>query len=156
MTLLRLRLAAFLVPIALLAGALAFEYLGGLYPCEMCMWQRWPLVAALILASCAFDAKDQRAAIVLTYLAAMAIAVSGTIGVVHAGVEYKLWQGFTSCSTELGANGGDMLDAIMHAPITRCDTAPWTLAGISMAGYNAIISLGTAITIVTGLKMARN
>jgi disulfide bond formation protein DsbB len=81
-------------------------------------------------------------------LAALAIAVSGGIGIFHAGVEYHWWQGLTACSTGLsGSNPQDILNNIMAAPLTRCDVAPWSLFGISLAGYNAILSLAAALAI---------
>ncbi|HEX8839441.1 MAG TPA: disulfide bond formation protein B, partial [Sphingomicrobium sp.] len=93
------RLIALLLPLALLGGALGSQYLGGLHPCEMCYWQRWPHAAAIVLALIAFTAPaDSRSARTLTLLAALAIAVSGAIGVYHAGVEAKIFEGFTQCT----------------------------------------------------------
>jgi disulfide bond formation protein DsbB len=82
------RLIALLLPAALLGGAYAFQYVGGLFPCEMCWWQRYPHAAAILLAAVAFTARaaSQRSR-TLTLLAALAIAISGLIGVYHAGVE---------------------------------------------------------------------
>src|SRR4051812_36172732 len=81
------RLVALVLPMLLLGGALGSQYLGGLHPCEMCYWQRWPHAVAILLAALAFTApatsKRSRA---LTLAAALAIAVSGAIGVYHAGV----------------------------------------------------------------------
>ena len=93
------RLIALLLPLALLGGALGSQYLGGLYPCEMCYWQRWPHGAAILLAALAFTAPaESRRSRTLTLLAALAIAVSGAIGVYHAGVEAKIFEGFTTCT----------------------------------------------------------
>src|SRR4051812_33571571 len=85
------RLIALLLPLALLGGALGSQYLGGLHPCEMCYWQRWPHAVAILLAAAAFTgpAQSQRSRI-LVWLAALAIATSGAIGVYHAGVEAKI------------------------------------------------------------------
>ena len=129
------RLIALVVPMALLGGALGSQYLGGLHPCEMCYWQRWPHGAAIVLAAAAF-AMPSRAR-TLTALAAFAIAVSGLIGVYHAGVELKWWEGLTTCT----AGGALDLDQLMKVPLIRCDQIQWSLFGISMAGWNAIISL---------------
>lgn len=144
---------ALLIPALALGGALFSQYVGGLYPCEMCMWQRWPHLAALLLALAAIALRARPAASRgLTALAALAIAVSGGIGAFHAGVEYGWWQGFTACSTTVtGATAKDMFDSIMAAPLTRCDTAPWSLFGLSLAGYNAIASLGGAALIALAL-----
>src|SRR5213592_3620668 len=98
------RLLALLLPLALLAGAFGSQYLGGLYPCEMCWWQRYAHMAALIPAALAFTAPAQSArSRTLTLVAALAIAVSGGIGVYHAGVEAKVFQGFTTCTATMHA-----------------------------------------------------
>jgi disulfide bond formation protein DsbB len=138
------RLLALAVPVVLLGGALLSEYVGKLYPCEMCWWQRYPHAVAILLAGAALlsplTAPRTR---LLTLLAALAVAVSGAIGAFHAGVEYGWWEGLTTCST-----GGAMsLDDIMAVPLIRCDQVQWTLLGISLAGFNAIFSLGGALII---------
>lgn len=134
---------AFAVPAALLGGAYVSQYVFGLHPCEMCWWQRYPHFVAVGLALIAFVAPPRRAWIAL---AALAVLVSGLIGGFHAGVEYGWWEGLTSCATaDLG--GGDPLEAIMNAPLIRCDVAPWTLLGISLAGFNFLLSTAAAIVI---------
>src|SRR5215210_4066162 len=112
------RLLALLLPLGLLGGALGSQYIGGLHPCEMCYWQRWPHGAAILLASLAFTgpAESPRSR-ALTLLAAAAIAVSGAIGVYHAGVEAKVFQGFTTCTT----TGARTLQDILKVPLVRCD-----------------------------------
>jgi disulfide bond formation protein DsbB len=141
-------LLALLLPAALLAGAWIAQF-AGLYPCEMCHWQRWPHYAAVAVAGLALLRPGT--ARPLTRMAALLIAVSGVIGVLHAGVEYGWWQGFTACTSTVqltGATAADRLDQIMAAPLVRCDHAPWTLAGVSLAGFNAICSLGGAAVIL--------
>jgi disulfide bond formation protein DsbB len=138
------RLIALLVPMGLLGGALGSQYLGGLHPCEMCYWQRWPHAAAILLAGAAFLLPAR--ARLLTTLAALAIAVSGAIGVFHAGVELGWWEGLTRCT----AGGALSLDELMNVPLVRCDQVQWSWLGISMAGWNAILSLGSA-AVITGL-----
>lgn len=142
------RLLALLVPLALIAGALGSQFIGGLYPCEMCHWQRWPHYTAIALAALAFllPARSLQRAFVL--LATIAIAVSGAIGVFHAGVEYGWWEGITQCSTGLSSASGDTLADIWSTPAIRCDVAQWSLFGISLAGFNAIFSLGSATLIL--------
>ncbi|GAA4034193.1 disulfide bond formation protein B [Sphingomonas rosea] len=142
----RLRLAQWLavaVPGALLLGALGSQLIGGLIPCEMCMWQRWPHLVALGFAALSFGASRQARPAVL--IAALAIAASGAIGVFHAGVEYGWWQGLTACSTgSLGATGDELLKSILATPLVRCDQVQWSLLGISLAGWNALLSLSFA------------
>ena len=144
------RVVALLLPLALLGGALGSQYIGGLHPCEMCYWQRWPHCAAILLAALAFTspAVSQRSR-ALTLLAAFAIAVSGAIGVYHAGVELGVFEGFTTCtSTVRGNSTEDLLKQLMKVPLVRCDQVQWAFLGISMAGWNAILSLGGAALIV--------
>ncbi len=140
------RWLALLIPLALLGGAYLSQYAFGLYPCEMCWWQRWPHFAALALSlpSFAIRGGGSRA---LVLLAAIAILISGLIGGFHAGVEYGWWDGITSCSSAVEADGGNFLDAIMKAPMVRCDQVQWSLFGISLAGYNFLISVAGAIAI---------
>ena len=141
------RLLALLLPTGLLAGALFSQYVGGLYPCEMCYWQRWPHGAAILLAIGAFWRPAQAG--LLVTLAAVAIAISGAIGVFHAGVEIGWWEGITHCT----ATGATSLQDILNVPLVRCDQVQWEFLGISMAGWNAILSLGGAATI---FALARN
>jgi disulfide bond formation protein DsbB len=143
------RLIALLLPLALLGGALGSQYLGGLYPCEMCYWQRWPHGAAILLAALAFTAPAQsQRSRTLTLLAALAIAISGAIGVYHAGVEAKIFEGFTTCTAIAHGNTtAELLKAITHAPLIRCDQVQFRFLGISLAGWNAILSLSGAALI---------
>jgi disulfide bond formation protein DsbB len=146
--LVRARWIALLLPLLLIAGALASQYIGGLYPCEMCHWQRWPHYTAIVLAGLAFVVPGAWAKRALVILAGIAVLVSGMIGVFHAGVEYHWWQGVTACTNTLHATGGDMLAAIVKAPIIRCDVAQWSLFGVSLAGFNAILSIGGALVLL--------
>jgi disulfide bond formation protein DsbB len=149
----RARWLALLLPFGLLAGAYGSQYLGGLYPCEMCWWQRWPHFAALPLALGAFVLPGVGVRKALVALAALAILASGLIGGFHAGVEYGWWEGITACSTTVKAGPGQStLDAILNAPLTRCDVAPWSLFGISLAGYNFLISILGALAILVLLR----
>jgi disulfide bond formation protein DsbB len=150
------RLLALLVPLGLLGGALGSQYLGGLHPCEMCYWQRWPHAAAILLATLAFTAPagSQRSRI-FTLLAATAIAVSGAIGVYHAGVELQVFEGVTSCTTTArAATSAELLEQLMRVPLVRCDQVQWSFLGISMAGWNAIVSLAGAAA-VAALTLSR-
>jgi disulfide bond formation protein DsbB len=144
------RLIALLLPLGLLGGALSSQYLGGLHPCEMCFWQRWPHGAAIVLAGLAFTRPaTTKFARNLTLLAALAIAISGAIGVYHAGVEARIFEGFTTCA----ASGARSLQEILNTPLVRCDQVQFSFLGISMAGWNAILSLsGAAMILFLTLK----
>nr|WP_295370997.1 disulfide bond formation protein B [uncultured Sphingosinicella sp.] len=144
------RLLALFVPAALLAGALGSQYLGGLYPCEMCHWQRWPHYAALALALGSFAmrrAADRGRSFV--WLAALAILTSGLIGLYHAGVEAGIFEGITQCSSAAsGRTGADLLKDILATPLVRCDQVQFSFLGLSMAAWNAVISIGSAVAIL--------
>ena len=150
-------LLALLVPAALLAGAWGFQLIGGLIPCEMCHWQRWPHYAAVAVAAVAFAARGN-ARVALVALAALLIVASGVIGVLHVGVEHHWWNGFTACTappTLTGATAAERLDALFRQPVIRCDAPAWSLFGVSMAGFNALISLGGALAALLLLRRAR-
>jgi disulfide bond formation protein DsbB len=125
-------------PALLLGGALLSQYVGGLFPCEMCMWQRYAHITGLVLGLIAWAARSNR---LLVALAAVAVIASGAIGFFHAGVEYHWWEGITTC-TAAPATGStaEIIGSIMAMPLVRCDVAQWTLFGVSLAGYNAVAS----------------
>ena len=149
----RARLLALIVPLALYGGALVAQYVGHLYPCELCWFQRYPHWGAIGLAALAFVVPGRPARAALVALAGVAILVSGLIGVFHAGVEYHWWQGFTECTSTM--SGPVTLDSIMKAPIVRCDVAQWRLFGVSLAGFNAIFSVAGAVAIFALLRSKR-
>lgn len=138
------RLMAVMVPAGLLAGAYGSQHLGGLSPCEMCYWQRYAHFAGLAFALFSFalvNMPDRGRSLV--WLAALGILTSGAIGAYHAGVETGIFEGVTQCSTAGagGRSGADALADIMARPLIRCDQVQWELFGISMAGWNAILSI---------------
>jgi disulfide bond formation protein DsbB len=138
----RARLLAVMVPAALLGGAYIAQYGFGLPPCEMCWWQRYPHFAALGIGVAAYVLKPAQ---LWSALAGLAIITSGLIGGFHAGVEYGWWQGITGCSAL--PSGIDVMD-FSAAPLIRCDVAPWTLLGISLAGFNFLISCASGAAIL--------
>lgn len=139
------------VPLLLLGGAYVSEYGFGLYPCEMCWWQRYPHFAAAGLGLMGLFLTPQR---LWVALAALAMLASGVIGAFHAGVEYGWWQGVTACTGAVTASGSDPLEAIWNAPLIRCDVAPWSLFGISLAGWNFLAS-SLAAAAILGLLARR-
>jgi disulfide bond formation protein DsbB len=139
---------AFLLPAALLVGAYGSQYIGGLYPCEMCWWQRYPHFEAVGIAFVAFFVGNRPYRNALVALSALGILSSGLIGGFHAGVEYGWWEGLTACTATISGSGDELLKSILNAPLIRCDVAPWTLFGISLAGYNFLLSVGGAIAIL--------
>jgi len=131
------------VALALVLGALGFQYLAHLAPCEMCHWQRWPLFAAIAVAIVAgLGAQEGATARLLAVLAILLVAASGALGAYQAGVEWHWWPGPAECTGARIVFHG--LDDINTPGAVRCDAAAWRLFGISLAGYNALISLGAA------------
>jgi disulfide bond formation protein DsbB len=146
-------LLALLIPLGLYGGALISQYGFGLFPCEMCYWQRWPHQAAIVFAALALLLhKNAGAMRALTLFAMLAILVSGGIGVFHAGVEYGLWPG-PACSA--AATGPVSIDDLMAGPVIACDKPQWTFAGISLAGFNALFSFAGAAAIWGALSRNR-
>ena len=143
----RARLLAFGLPAVLLATVLAMQHLGGYFPCEMCHWQRWPHYGALVVAALAILLRNSPASRPLTVVAGLLILASGAIGAFHAGVEYGWWQGPAHCTSTI-TPGKDLLKAILAAPLIRCDVPQWTLFGISLAGWNAIVSFAGGLTVL--------
>jgi len=142
------RTLAVLVPAALLGGAYVSQYGFGLFPCEMCWWQRYPHFAALALGLAAFALKP--AARPLVVLAGLAIITSGLIGGFHAGVEYGWWDGITNCTATRPASAA--LDFSAH--IVACDIPQWTLWGVSLAGFNFLFSVlgGAAVVALAAYR----
>ena len=143
MTRARLVLLAAGGSLALMLGALAFQYVGGLPPCKLCYWQRYPHVAAIGIGAVALLTGWR----FLPWLGALAALTTGGLGVYHSGVEQKWWQGPTTCSGggDIGLlSTDDLLNQIMNAPVVRCDDIPWQMLGLSMAGWNAVISFALA------------
>ncbi len=139
-------LLALAVPAALITAVYVAQYAFGLAPCEMCWWQRYPHFAAIAFALGGLATRGTRLGRALVALAALAIGISGAIGAFHAGVEYGWWQGPTACSST--SLGNDPLASIMNAPLIRCDTPAWTMFGISLAGFNFLISVASAALIL--------
>ncbi len=143
----RIAMALGALATALILGALGFEYLDGLPPCEICMWQRYPHVAAIIVGLgggllLRLGVLPRELGKPVAMLAALLIGVSGAIAVYHAGVEWKLWAGPSHCTGSAFHSTGPI---DFNAPIVMCDQAAWRLFGLSLAGYNAMISLGAAL-----------
>ena len=133
--------------LALLLGALLFQYIGGLSPCEMCIWQRWPhgIAAFLGLGGYLLTRNKQIGAgpaAILASLAILSLIISGAIGVFQAGVEWGWWEGPAHCTGSGYVPGATTGFDVFN--VVRCDVAEWRLMGLSLAGYNALISFGIA------------
>ena len=134
-----------LISAALLGGALLFEHVSGMAPCSLCIWQRWAHVAVIV---CALGwlvisqpiGASLRAGLIITALAS--ITSVGGAGY-HAGVEWQLWAGPAGCTASLSSGGStaDLVDSLLATPVVRCDDVPWSLFGLSMAGWNMLLSV---------------
>ena len=130
--------------LAVLAGAFAFQYIGGLAPCHLCLLQRWPHAAAVAIGLLALAVPGR----LLPLAGAAAALTTAAIGMYHTGVERLWWAGPTSCSAGsiAGLDVKDLLDpTIVVAPVVRCDEVAWQMLGLSMASWNVVVSLGLAL-----------
>ncbi|MEA2934610.1 MAG: hypothetical protein QOD74_1256 [Variibacter sp.] len=146
-------LAVALGGMATILGAWFFQYVLHYQPCPLCLEQRLPYYIAIPLAVLvAAMARSQPAAARLgLWLIALVMLWSAGLGVYHAGIEWKLWAGPQECSGTPGiGNAGDLLSRIQIEHIVRCDAAAWRFLGISLAGYNALISLALAAIAAAG------
>jgi disulfide bond formation protein DsbB len=143
--------------LALLLGALGFQYIGGYPPCEICHWQRWPHIASAVIGLAGgglirAGLLDRKWARWLAWAAAVCVAVSGALAVYHAGIEWRWWKGPQACTGPRFEYTGTI---DFNAHVVMCDIAAWRLFGISLAGYNAVFSLGGALAAALALTRFR-
>ena len=140
--------AAILVLSALILGtALASQYVGGLAPCDLCIWQRWPYAAAIGLSLAALTVPRRPAARSAAIgLCGIVFAIGGAVAFYHLGVEEGWFQGPAGCSAaSIDATTIEGLRRQLEATaIVRCDEVQWSLMGISLAGFNLIASTALA------------
>ena len=128
--------------LALLLGALGFQYIGGIAPCEMCHWQRWPHIAAAIIGIIgvglvplrASGATQRDKARALAWIAIALVLVSGLIGFYQSGMQWGILPGPSACSGHRFVLGSAMV------PEVQCDVVTWSLFGLPLATYNAVFS----------------
>ena len=140
-------LAILLIAAATIAGAWFFQLVLGLQPCPLCLQQRYAYYLAIPLAALTSLAAAQNGprwllvgGLTILALAALANAVLGSY---HAGVEWKLWAGPADCTGPVGNLGsaGSLLDRLDKVKVVMCDEVQWRFLGLSLAGYNVLISL---------------
>ena len=130
--------------LAALAAAFAFQHLGGLEPCPLCIWQRWPHVATALLAAATLGVRGPLAAVVLGLAGLAALAGAGLAGF-HAGVEQQWWAGLEACAGGPSAETVAALrERLLNTAPARCDEVAWSFLGLSMAAWNGLLSLGLA------------
>ncbi len=130
-----------LASLALLGGALAFQYLGGYAPCVLCHWQRYAHAATIVLAAAGLAVP--RAAAIFLAASGLALLAGAGIAAFHVGVEQHWWQGTAECGSAVGGAGSieELRARLLAQPVVRCDEVAWSLFGVSMAGYNFLVSL---------------
>lgn len=143
---------AFLLGLATILGALGSQFIGGLVPCELCLEQRYayyyglPILAVVLVTW-------NRLPLTVWYLAmaiVTAIFVWGTyMGAFHAGVEWGFWPGPTACTGVGGELDFNSLNNL--TPVIGCDVVQFRLLGISLAGYNALVSLAIVILLLVSI-----
>lgn len=129
-----------------LGFALVSQYGFGLYPCVLCIYQRWPygIVIVLGLIAAFWGRGRPKAAALILFLAGLVFWTGAGIALFHVGVEQKWWQGTSSCGIPdsiTNASVEELYARIMANPVTRCDEIAWSLFGLSMAAYNFMLSL---------------
>jgi disulfide bond formation protein DsbB len=141
---------------ATILGAWYFQYVLGFAPCPLCLEQRLPyyiVIPLSLLLMIAAIVRAPRALIIVGFLAIIAAMLSSAaLGAYHAGVEWRWWPGPSDCSGPISDfTAKPLLDQLRTMRVVRCDEAAWRFLGLSLAGYNALISLALAAIAALGL-----
>lgn len=154
----RLGAAILLAAAAALAAALAYEHLGGYAPCPLCLVERYAYYFALPAASLALLLLWRGAAggAALFLAIALVFLANAGLGAYHAGAEWKFWAGPPTCGglQPIASSPDSLLEQLRTARVIRCDEAPWRLAGLSFAGWNAVISLALFLGAASAARQA--
>jgi len=137
---------------SVIGGALLFEYAGGLEPCELCLLERWPYYVGVPLAAVALTTGARGAGWWIALLS-LVFLVSAGLGAYHVGVEHGWIQGPTACTGTSGASAKtaeEFARMIEQRQAVQCDQVPWSLMGISLAGYNFLASLLLVLLCASG------
>ena len=124
---------------ALLIAAYGFEIFGDLHPCKMCIWQRWLHLAVVPIGIIGIYSNS----ILWMRIAGVVILIGASIAFYHMGVEYKWWDGPSTCTSGAisGLSSSELLAKILEAPIIRCDEVQWRFLSLSMAAWNGLTSI---------------
>lgn len=137
--------------VLILGAAFAFQLIGGLQPCELCLWQRYPYAVAIGLTGLGIGLAragvSRRVLALLLLLCALTFLTGAGIALFHVGVEQKWWQGTSACVAQISGvtTMEDFRQRLLAAPVVRCDEVAWSLFGLSMAGYNMLLSLALGL-----------
>jgi disulfide bond formation protein DsbB len=142
-----------LASIAVVGGALLSQYVGGLQPCELCLYQRWPYYGVIVVTLAATIAGSRGLTSVVMAVAALAFVIGAGIAFYHVGVEQHWFAGPSACT---GTAAGDSLEEFQRRLLAQqpvaCDQPQWTLVGVSLAGWNLLVSLGLAAVCLAALR----
>lgn len=141
---------------ALLAGALAFQHIGGLAPCQLCLEQRYPHMVAVGLGVLALLIPAGYLSRLLPMAGALSAVTTAALGAYHTGVERDWWEGPTTCTSGSvsGLSAKDLLARIQAAPVVQCDQVAWQMFGLSMASWNMLAALLLALIWVWAARKA--
>ena len=140
----QLILLASFASLAVIIGAYSFEYIGGFSPCKLCYWQRYPHFLNILIFPIFYMLQIRS----LIFIGMMSMMISTVLAFYHVGVEQKYWLGPNSCTNFSieGLTTDQLLDQIMNAPLVRCDEIAWEFIGVSMGGWNGLISICLFLT----------
>ena len=154
-------LAVTLIAAATLAGAWFFQLVLDIRPCPLCLEQRYAyylaLPLALVVAFAAARGAPRQVVLAAFAVLLLAALANAWLGGYHAGVEWKFWEGPTDCSgpvVDLGS-AGTLLQRLDSVKVIRCDEVQWRFLGLSLAGYNVLISLAMAVMALWGIVAAK-
>jgi disulfide bond formation protein DsbB len=157
----RLALVIALVGAAALVGAWIFQYGFGILPCPLCLQQRYAyyliIPLAFILAIAVLRCVPRRVIVTGFAIIALAAMLNAALGIYHSGIEWGYWPGPQDCTGPLNPLGGagNLLDELNKVKVIRCDEVQWRFLGLSLAGYNVLISLLMALLALCGIRMER-
>ena len=143
---------------AALIAAFAFEYIGGLKPCSLCIYQRIPhgLAIALCIVTLVFKLSPPSVVWIFIILA-LTFLVGAGIALFHVGVEQQFWPGTQGCGGNIKAESVEAFRLkLLQQPIVRCDEIVWSFFGVSMPGYNLILSIGLSFVPAFAIFKWRN
>jgi disulfide bond formation protein DsbB len=155
-------LAIFIISAATILGAWFFEYVLKYPPCELCLEERLPyhiVIPLSLLLTIAALVKAPQKILTVGFIAVLIVLICGAVlGGYHAGVEWHFWPGPTACTGSLNnlSAGGSILGQLQSINVVQCDQAAWRFLGISLAGYNVLISLAMVTVALYGLLARRS
>jgi disulfide bond formation protein DsbB len=146
-----------LASIVVVGMALLSQYVGGLQPCELCLYERWPYYAVIPLMLLALVSGQRRFIRTMQILSVLIFAGSVALACYHVGVEQHWIKGPTACTGAIGnaASPEALLQALQERQVVQCDVVQWSFHGLSLAGLNLIVSIALAVFSLWALRQSR-